>query len=121
MDIRNYLSLLVFLLCVSVFSQEELAYQTPKKELLKLIDVDLAPTVLSNTKNNVLVLVSRPTFKSAALSQELRLAGLRVDPKNIWKSNMYNKIEIVSLIKERMMPVRASKKPKTYKFHVVSR
>ena len=56
MDIRNYLSLLVFLLCVSVFSQEELAYQTPKKELLKLIDVDLAPTVLSNTKNNVLVL-----------------------------------------------------------------
>ena len=122
MDIRNYLSLLVFLLCVRVFSQQELAYQTPKKELLKLIDVDLAPTVLSNTKNNVLVLISRPTFKSiAALSQkELRLAGLRVDPKRYIgsRTTYYNKIEIVSLDKGKgMMPVTGlPKNPKLTNF-----
>lgn len=110
MNIKNYLLVATFFLNISVFSQEELGYQIPKKELLELIDVDLAPTVLSNTENTVLVLVSRSTYKSIAeLSQkELRLAGLRVDPKRYIgsRTTYYDKIEIVSLKKgKELMPV----------------
>jgi len=109
-NIKNYLLVATFFLNISVFSQEELGYQVPKKELLELIDVNLAPTVLSNTENTVLVLVSRSTYKSIAeLSQkELRLAGLRVDPKRYIgsRTTYYDKIEIVSLKKgKELMPV----------------
>ena len=71
------------LLSSITFAQEELGYQLPKKELLELVDVNLAPQVLSNSKNSVMVLISRSTYKSIAdLSKaELRIAGLRVDPK----------------------------------------
>lgn len=111
MNIKNYLLVATFFINISVFSQEELGYQIPKKELLELIDVDLAPTVLSNTENTVLVLVSRSTYKSIAeLSQkELRLAGLRVDPKRYIgsRTTYYDKIEIVSLKKgKELMPVK---------------
>lgn len=80
-------------------AQEELGYQVPKKELLDLIDVDLAPTVLRNTKNTVMVLLSRSTYKSIAdLSRkEQRIAGLRVDPKRYIgsRTTYYNNVELV--------------------------
>ncbi|MEK9612752.1 MAG: prolyl oligopeptidase family serine peptidase [Flavobacteriaceae bacterium] len=84
-------------------AQEELGYQVPKKELLDLIDVDLAPTVLRNTKNTLMVLLSRSTYKSIAdLSRkELRIAGLRVDPKRFIgsRTTYYNKVELVDFEK----------------------
>jgi len=84
-------------------AQEELGYQIPKKELLDLIDVDLPPTVLRNTKNTVMVLLSRSTYKSIAnLSRkELRIAGLRVDPKRFIgsRTTYYNKVELVDFEK----------------------
>jgi len=84
-------------------AQEELGYQVPKKELLDLIDVDLAPTVLRNTKNTVMVLLSRSTYKSIAdLSRkELRIAGLRVDPKRFIgsRTTYYNNVELVNFEK----------------------
>ena len=73
-----------FFLAFTLFlnAQQELSYQIPKKSLLDLIDVDLSPAVLKNTNNNILILLSRATYKSIAdLSRkELRIAGLRVDP-----------------------------------------
>ena len=84
-------------------AQEELGYQVPKKELLDLIDVDLAPTVLRNTKNTVMVLLSRSNYKSITdLSRkELRIAGLRVDPKLFIgsRTTYYNKVELVDFKK----------------------
>ena len=80
-------------------AQEELGYQVPKKELLDLIDIDLAPTVLRNTKNTIMVLLSRSTYKSISdLSrEELRIAGLRVDPKRFIgsRTTYYDKVELV--------------------------
>ncbi|MGC6421976.1 MAG: prolyl oligopeptidase family serine peptidase [Flavobacteriaceae bacterium] len=110
------------MLTFSAFAQEELGYQTPKKELLDLIDVDLAPAVLSNTENTVLVLISRSTYKNIAdLSRkELRLAGLRVDPKRYIgsRTTYYNKVEIVSLEKgkERIPVTGLPKNPKLTNF-----
>ncbi len=106
MRIKKFVLLANLILTTHVFAQEELGYQTPKKELLELIDVYRAPAVLSNSENTVLVLVSRPTYKNiAGLSRkELRLAGLRVDSKRYISSRTtyYNKVEIVSLNQGRI-------------------
>ncbi|MDC0386707.1 S9 family peptidase, partial [Flavobacteriaceae bacterium] len=84
-------------------AQEQLGYQLPKKELLDLVDVDLAPQVLSNSKNTVLVLISRSTYKSISdlSKKELRIAGLRVDPKRFIgsRTTYYNKVQLIQLAK----------------------
>ena len=122
MSIKKFVSLASLIFTTHVFAQEELGYQTPKKELLELIDVNLAPAVLSNSKNTVLVLVSRPTYKNIAdLSRkELRLAGLRVDPKRYIgsRTTYYNKVEIVSLNqgKERVLVEGLPENPKLSNF-----
>ena len=103
-------------------AQEELGYQIPKKELLDLIDVDLAPTVLRNTKNTVMVLLSRSTYKSIAdLSRkELRIAGLRVDPKRFIgsRTTYYNKVELVDFEKgkTRLLVAGLPNKPQLTNF-----
>ena len=122
MNIRKFLIIVSVIISVSALAQEELGYQTPKKELLELIDVDLAPSVLSNSKNTVLVLISRSTYKNISdLSQkELRLAGLRVDPKRYIgsRTTYFNKVEVVSLNKgkERIPVIGLPKNPKLTNF-----
>ena len=100
---KNIAITLLIMVSYLLNAQEELGYQIPKKELLDLIDVDLAPTVLRNTKNTVMVLLSRSTYKSIAdLSRkELRIAGLRVDPKRFIgsRTTYYNKVELVDFEK----------------------
>lgn len=122
MNIRKFLIIVSVIISVSALAQEELGYQTPKKELLELIDVDLAPSVLSNSKNTVLVLISRSTYKNISdLSRkELRLAGLRVDPKRYIgsRTTYFNKVEVVSLNKgkERIPVIGLPENPKLTNF-----
>lgn len=122
MRIRNFLILFYFLSSTIAFAQEELGYQIPRKELKELIDFDLAPTVLNNSKNTVLVLLSRPTYKTIAeLSiKELRLAGLRVDPKRYIgsRTTYYNKVELISLVdgKKRIPVIGLPENPKLTNF-----
>jgi dipeptidyl aminopeptidase/acylaminoacyl peptidase len=100
---KNIIITLFIATSILLNAQEELGYQVPKKELLNLIDVDLAPTVLRNSKNTVMLLLSRSTYKSiAGLSrQELRIAGLRVDPERFIGSRTiyYNKVELIDFEK----------------------
>jgi dipeptidyl aminopeptidase/acylaminoacyl peptidase len=100
---KNIIIILFIATSILLNAQEELGYQVPKKELLNLIDVDLAPTVLRNSKNTVMLLLSRSTYKSIAdLSrQELRIAGLRVDPERFIGSRTiyYNKVELIDFEK----------------------
>ena len=108
---KKFIIIISFLLSTYIIGQEELNYKVPKKELLDLIDVDLAPSVLRNTKNSILVLLSRSTYKSIAeLSKsELRIAGLRVDPKRYIGSRItyYNKIELIDLEKgKKSIPIK---------------
>lgn len=122
MKTKKLVLLFYLLTSITAFAQEELGYQIPKKELLELIDVDLAPTVLNNSKNTVLVLLSRSTYKNIAdLSrEELRLAGLRVDPKRYIgsRTTYYNKVELVSLEdgKERIPVLGLPENPKLTNF-----
>ena len=108
---RKKLTLLfVTLVCTGLFAQQDLGYQTPKKALNDLIDVDLAPTVLRDSKDEHMVFAYRPTYKSIEeLSQpELRIAGLRLDPNTHIgsRTTYYTKVEVVDLKqKERRLQV----------------
>ena len=100
---RHFISILLFAIftLAPLEAQEELGYQVPKKALLDMVDIDLAPAVLSNSDNSTLVMLYRPTYKSiATLSRkELRIAGLRVDPQRFIgsRTTYYNKVTLVDL------------------------
>ena len=96
-------------------SQKNLTYQIPKKEILDLVDVDRAPSVLKDEKNNYMVFVYRPEYKSIdELSQkEMRLGGLRVNPYlNIGsRTTYYNKVKILRLKKGDKSPIEVKGLP----------
>lgn len=93
-------ALLFFALLIisNIFAQERMDYQQPPKEIMELVDVQRAPYVLMDAKNEFMVLLTRNSYKSIEeLSQdELRLAGLRINPKlNIGsRTTYYNKIQV---------------------------
>ena len=64
-------------------SQENVEYQKPPASILELIDVERAPSVRVDSKKEQMLFYYRDAFKSLSdLSQpELRLAGLRINPK----------------------------------------
>lgn len=90
------LSLLFFV--ILGFSQENLGYQKPSKEILDLVDAPLAPSVLITDNGEYMIMLYRDAYKTMTeLSEtELRLAGLRINPKtNIGsRTNYYNDIKI---------------------------
>ena len=91
---RFSLLCLFLLLCTCVRAQEGLTYQRPPQEILDLVDVPLAPTVLMDHERTHMVLLYRDAYKTIAeLSEtELRLGGLRIDPKtNIGSRTTYYK------------------------------
>jgi len=65
-----------------VKAQVNLDYQKPSNEILELVDVPLAPSVLMDDNEEYMVLLYRDAYKTIEeLSrQELRLGGLRIDP-----------------------------------------
>ena len=85
--------------------QEDLSYQEPPEEILKLVDVTLPPRVLMDDKKNYIIYLYRDTYKTIEdLSQEeMRLAGLRINPKNNIGSrvNYYKNIKISNLKKKK--------------------
>jgi dipeptidyl aminopeptidase/acylaminoacyl peptidase len=98
----NYKKLLFFnLIFFSLYAQEGLEYQVPPKEILDLIDVTMPPRVLVDDNKNYMVYLYRDTYKTIEeLSEkEMRLAGLRINPKTNIGSRVsyYNNIKISSL------------------------
>ncbi len=99
----------LFLAFICLFStlqaQENLSYQSPPQSILDLVDVDLPPNTYMDSKKNYMLLLSRAQYKSIEeLSQEeMRLAGLRIDPKtNIGsRTNYFNNIQIKNLRKKK--------------------
>jgi dipeptidyl aminopeptidase/acylaminoacyl peptidase len=80
----KYLALFVLaLIQISVYSQENLVYQKPPKEILELVDVERTPSVLMDSKHENVLFTYRKMYKNLDdLSQEdIRLGGLRINPK----------------------------------------
>jgi len=93
--------LFLFFFVLEVNAQENITYQKPSEEILELVDVQMAPYVLYDADKNYMVLLYRDAYKTIAdLSQEeLRLGGLRIDPKtNIGsRVNYFNNVEVKSM------------------------
>ncbi len=82
-------------------SQENVEYQKPPASILELVDVERAPIVSIDSKKEQMLFYYRDAFKSLSdLSQpELRLAGLRINPKTNISSamNFYTNIKYKKL------------------------
>ena len=81
---KNQIVLSFFLFTFSfIFSQENLTYQKPPKEILELVDIERAPSVSIDSKNENMLFTYRKMYKNLDdLSQEeMRLGGLRINPK----------------------------------------
>lgn len=84
--------ILVFIAPFCLKGQEGTLYQKPPKEILDLADFERAPTLITDSKNNNFIFLYRNTYKSLEdLSEpEMRLAGLRINPKtNIASATTY--------------------------------
>ncbi len=110
---------LTLALCVCICvtqAQENIGYQKPHKNILDLVDVQLAPYVLMDDDKEFMVMISRDNYKSIEeLSQEeLRLAGLRIDPKtNIGSRTTYfNNIQIKNIKKKKAKTLQVKGLPK---------
>ena len=95
---KKLLTIVIFLISFLGFTQENIGYQKPPKAILDLVNAPLAPSVLINDSGEHMLLLYRDYYKSITeLSEkELRLAGLRINPKtNIGsRTNYYNNIKL---------------------------
>ncbi|KAA1243707.1 S9 family peptidase [Aquimarina sp. RZ0] len=75
-------------------AQDNIKYQKPSREILDLVDVPMAPAIRIDKKGENILLLYRDSFKTIAelSEQEMRLAGLRINPKtNISSRTRYYK------------------------------
>ena len=95
---RRFIYVLLLLIAVNVNAQNNIDFQKPPKEILELADVERAPSVILDNNKENMVLLYRDAYKTIEeLSQEeLRLGGLRIDPKtNIGsRTNYSNNIKL---------------------------
>lgn len=80
----SILSIFILFCFQQMYAQLDIQYQKPSQEILSLADVPLAPAIISNTEASQLILLYRNQYKSIEelSEQEMRLAGLRINPKN---------------------------------------
>ncbi|TRZ41894.1 alpha/beta hydrolase family protein [Robertkochia solimangrovi] len=75
--------LLLLFVALSAFGQEKLNYQKPPSEILDLFEAPAAPMVNITENGKYMILMYRDPHKSIAelSEEELRLGGLRINPK----------------------------------------
>ncbi|KXX69648.1 S9 family peptidase [Flammeovirga sp. SJP92] len=98
---KYFLSILLTFILTSTFAQDNLEYQKPPEEILELVDVPRAPSVLLNDSKDTMILLYRNSYKSIEelSKEELRLGGLRIDPKTNIGSRVtyFNNVKIKKL------------------------
>jgi len=94
------LTSLLFILAASFgFAQEDITYQKPPQEILDLVDFQRAPSISMDSKKEQIVFMYRNTYKTLIeiSEEEMRLAGLRINPK----TNISSTITYVNNIQYR--------------------
>lgn len=80
------------------WGQEGLNYQTPPQEILELVKVERAPSLIMDSKKQVAVFLYSSMYKTIeeVSEQELKLAGLRINPKtnNVSGARYMTKVSI---------------------------
>ncbi len=82
--LRRCFVLVLLVSAIAATAQENVVFRTPPEEIRRLIDAPLPPSVQVDPAGARLVLLDLPGYKSLQeLSEpELRLAGLRINPRN---------------------------------------
>ena len=84
-------------------------YQKPAEEILQLVDVKRAPYFLMNDSQDTALMLYRDTYKTIAelSEEELRLGGLRIDPKaNIGsRDTFYNDLKIQRINSQKTVEI----------------
>lgn len=92
------LSFSIFALSFFTYAQESVTYQKPPKEILDLVDVERAPSVIMDSKKLNLVYLYSPMYKTIeeVSESEMKLAGQRINPKTnmVSGARYYTKITI---------------------------
>ena len=82
---KKLLLLIVVLIAASwqLQGQEDITYQKPPKEILELADFERAPTLMMDSKRQTMILLYRNTYSTIQelSEEEMKLAGLRINPK----------------------------------------
>ncbi|CAM1370283.1 alpha/beta hydrolase family protein [Tenacibaculum xiamenense] len=103
------MSLSFAVLVCSGYAQENLTYQKPSKEILELVDVPRRPGIRIDGKKENFLLLGRDGYKSIEelSKKELRLGGLRIDPKTNISSRVsyYTDITIKRIKENREIKV----------------
>lgn len=96
---KKLISLLFILAASFGFAQEDISYQLPPQEILDLVDFQRAPSISMDSKKEQIVFMYRNTYKTLAeiSEEEMRLAGLRINPK----TNISSTITYVNNIQYR--------------------
>ena len=101
--LRKWMCFLLVACSCQLFAQDALQYQKPSKEILDLVDVTLAPTTLVDDAQQNMMLLFRDNYKSIEdlSKEELRLAGLRIDPTTNIGSRVtyYNDLQVQRVVK----------------------
>ncbi len=98
-----------FLISYLLTAQENITFQKPPQEILALADFERAPSVSMDTKKEYMLLSYRNTYKTLddLNQEEMRLAGLRINPKtNISSTVTYinnHKIRRVKDVNEQVV------------------
>ena len=96
-------------------SQVDIGYQNPPDEIFKLVDIDLPPRVLMDDNKRYMIHLYRDTYKTIEeLSEkEMRLAGLRLNPKTNIGSRItyYKNIKISDLDDDNHSPKQVNGMP----------
>jgi len=113
--------ILTFLIKGFAFTQVDIEYQKPPKEILELADAPQPPAAVIDDNGENIVLLHRNKYKSIAeLSEtELRLAGLRINPvTNTGSRNRYyNNITIMEVGEKEDVQVKGlPKEPRLTNF-----
>ena len=107
---KRLVLLALILFITKANAQDNLTYQKPAKDILDLVDVELAPAVMIDDNNEYMVLRYRDAFKTIAelSEEELRLGGLRINPKtNIGsRTTYYNNLKVLNVKDKNGAPVQ---------------
>lgn len=112
MNRRKLFLSMVALSVSSLFAgaQENLTYQKPSAEILKLVDYEKAPGVMMDEKKEYMVFTYQNTYKTLddLNQEELQLGGLRINPvTNISSSVTYlNNLKVRKIMDQNLVQVQ---------------
>jgi hypothetical protein len=102
--------LFIFFICLSsIYAQVDLNYQTPHPDILSLADAPMPPIMSINFDGSKAIFIYRNQYISIEeLSEkEMRLAGLRINPKTNSSSRArnFNNISIFDMNTKEEIPI----------------